>query len=403
MKIKRYEAIDMQEAINQIKQDLGPDALILSVKKIRRGCKAFSLFSRPILEVTAAHDIPPPGELPQKQEYYGTELLLESLQREFMELKTLLLPKSYEREIYTELRELKELISLLRPKNGSGSSPTSPTLLSQHLIAQGIDSPIAHELLLRVRKHLKNKRKIKPDQLRLLLLNEAQNMLPTRPAHEGQRVMVLLGPTGVGKTTTIAKLAGEYGLVKKQKVTIITIDTYRVASIEQLKIYGNTLGLPVHIALSPSDLKRFLSINNDKDLILIDTHGCNPKDKDQLLEMQRFLPLNPAIENHLVLSITTKEKDLKSIISRFHTIPIHCLLFTKLDESDSYGAIFNQAIWAKKPVSFLTTGQKVPEDIEIATPERITQLALNIPFNLCHEEEPIYGPEAVYGGREIPL
>jgi flagellar biosynthesis protein FlhF len=381
MKIKRYEAVNMQEAINQIKQDLGPDALILSVKKIKRGLKSFNLFSRPILEVTAASDISN-NELPKKQQHNGTELMLESLRKEFVELKTHLLPKFYDKEVYTELQELKELIYSLRPKNGSAPPPTSLNLLYQNLVAQGIDSSVAHELLFKLGKHFKRKKNMKGDQLKGFLLSEAQDMLPTLTTPEGQRIMTLLGPTGVGKTTTIAKLAGEYALVKKRRVTMITIDTYRVASIEQLKIYGNSLGLPVHTALSPSDLKRCLTLNKDKDLILIDTYGYSPKDWEQLLEMKRFLPSGSTIENHLVLSITTKEEDLKRIISRFHSIPIHCLLFTKLDESDSYGAIFNHAVWA-------------------ATPERITQLALNNPSNLFHEEEFTYDPEAEYRPRKI--
>jgi flagellar biosynthesis protein FlhF len=390
MKIKRYEVIDMSEAIRQIREDLGPDALILSVKKIKKGSKVFGFFSRPLLEVTAAGDIPYDPS-PKRPSYQGTELLLETIKQEFTELKTSLLPRLIEKEVHCQLQEFKDLLSSLRPDRPYTSSVTNPKNLYQYLVSQGVDCLVAQELVLRMGRHLNKKRnrKVGP-QLLDLLLDEVQKMLPRFPITEGQRIMVLLGPTGVGKTTTIAKLAGEYTFTKGKKVAVITTDTYRIASIEQLKTYGNTLGIPIHTALNRSDLQKFIAQNNDKDLILIDTYGCNPRDRGQLLELRQLLPPEASWETHLVLSITTREEDLKNIINRFHTIPIHYLLFTKLDEGCSYAAIINQPLQTKKPVSFLTTGQRVPEDIEIATPERIAHLVLNMPFNISFEEELAY-------------
>jgi flagellar biosynthesis protein FlhF len=180
----------------------------------------------------------------------------------------------------------------------------------------------------------------------------------------------------VGKTTTAAKLAAVYALEKKMKVALITIDTYRIAAAEQLKVYAGIMGLPFKRVSSAKELSQTLAQFADMDLILIDTAGRSQRDQLQLKELKSFLRQSFAVEVCLVMSITHKEDTLSATGRQFELLPIDSIIFTKLDEVYSYGSIVNQLYRMKKPLSYLTTGQRVPEDIEIATRERIIPLIL---------------------------
>jgi flagellar biosynthesis protein FlhF len=197
------------------------------------------------------------------------------------------------------------------------------------------------------------------------------DLTPGRP-----RIVAFVGPTGVGKTTTIAKLAVQYALDKKKKVAMVTIDTYRIAAVEQLKIYAKIIDLPFRPVSSPEELNQVLAEFADQDLVLIDTAGRSQRDQSQIKEIRNFLKQSFPVEISLVMSITHKEDTLSAINHQFGFLPIDNIIFTKLDESYTYGSIINQLFKMKKPLSYLTTGQKVPEDIEIATKERIISLVL---------------------------
>jgi len=193
-----------------------------------------------------------------------------------------------------------------------------------------------------------------------------------------KRIIALVGPTGVGKTTTIAKLAAKFSILEKKKVALVTIDTYRVAAVEQLKTYADLLAVPMETASTPKQLQEALLKYEDNDLILVDTAGRSPLDKIAMAELKSFLSICPEIEIFLVLCATTKQTDLWEIIARFSHLPIKQLIFTKLDETLRYGVILNVVSGVRKGLVYVTTGQDVPDDIEVADPIKLAQLILQV-------------------------
>ncbi|AJE02383.1 flagellar biosynthesis protein FlhF [Geobacter pickeringii] len=192
----------------------------------------------------------------------------------------------------------------------------------------------------------------------------------------GPRIIALVGPTGVGKTTTVAKLAALYSLREGHRAALITIDNFRVGAVEQLKTYSRIMGVPIEVAATPAELEAAIELHSDKELILIDTAGRSPKDMEKIGELKGFLESKFAIEIHLCLAATTRDRELQEIVERFGVLPISRVIFTKLDESESYGCIVNAHLRTKFPLSFFTTGQRVPEDLEIATAGRLAGLVL---------------------------
>lgn len=190
-----------------------------------------------------------------------------------------------------------------------------------------------------------------------------------------QRVVVLIGPTGVGKTTTVAKLAANFALVGGLSVGLITVDTYRIAAVDQLKTYAEIIGLPVHVAYSPRELKEGLLKMQGKDLVLIDTAGRSQNNYLQISELKNYLD-DITAEIHLVISATTKPGDVDEIIKAFGQLKIDRVIITKLDETNAYGIILHTCERAKAPLAYVTTGQGVPEDIDVADSEKIARLIL---------------------------
>jgi flagellar biosynthesis protein FlhF len=190
------------------------------------------------------------------------------------------------------------------------------------------------------------------------------------------RVAALVGPTGVGKTTTVAKLAAYAQLHLKQKVALVTLDTYRLAAVDQLQEYARILQVPLHVALTVEDLRSALRFYQDRSLVLIDTPGHSPKDEEVLGQLRGFLDELPNCETHLVLSATTKPRDLTEIAQRYDQLKPSRLIFSKLDETSTYGPILGTLVRVKKPLSYLGTGQEVPEALEMATSRRVADLIL---------------------------
>jgi flagellar biosynthesis protein FlhF len=201
----------------------------------------------------------------------------------------------------------------------------------------------------------------------------------SRGKNEGPRVLTFLGPTGVGKTTTLAKIAGKMKLSKADlKIGLLTLDTFRIAAVQQLQEYARIINAPLRVVNDRNQLEHALEEYHQKDLILIDTAGRSQRDEMQMAELREVLSPYQDFRNLLVLSATTKDGDLIEITKRFSQIPLSGVIFTKLDESTNYGSIFNHAIRFKLPLTYLTTGQNVPDDIEKATRDRLIDLLLNI-------------------------
>jgi flagellar biosynthesis protein FlhF len=190
------------------------------------------------------------------------------------------------------------------------------------------------------------------------------------------QVTALVGPTGVGKTTTIAKLAAYAKLNLKQKVALLTLDTLRTGGIDQLQQYAQVLQVPIHIIITAEDLKNALQFYQDRSLILIDTPGYQQQEGERLEKLGALLEELPLVETHLVLPATAKPRDLAEVAQRFEKLHPSRLIFTKLDETCTYGPILSTLVRAKRPISYLGTGQEVPQDLELATSRRIADLIL---------------------------
>ena len=188
------------------------------------------------------------------------------------------------------------------------------------------------------------------------------------------RIIALVGPTGVGKTTTTAKLAAMYALNRGHKVALITMDIFRVGAVEQLKTYSRIMGVPLEVASTPKELEKAVEKHAECDLILIDTAGRSHKDKDKLDEMKNYLENKIPMEVYLCLSATTKDRELEEILSRFKIFQVSKVVFTKIDESESFGNMVNLLMKSNLQLAYFSTGQRVPEDIEIATPARLAEM-----------------------------
>ncbi|MBI5584057.1 MAG: hypothetical protein HY892_09555 [Deltaproteobacteria bacterium] len=336
MQIRRFEAGNMQEALKRVKAALGPEALILSTRSSRDPHQP----RRPRVEIVAAVDHEP--HLENRRPAVPTDL---------------------------------------RPRN-TGRCAVEPAWdtgrLQEALLASGLAPGWVNPLLRELQAKKTPGAGTLPGRVQERLLQKFSEAVEvTHPGAQGKRAWALVGPTGAGKTTTIAKLAAHFSLKLAKKVTLITVDTYRIGAVEQLQTYGRILGLPLRVASQPEELKPLVEGLGDNELALIDTAGSSPRNTVMFQELQDFLTVSPVIGSHLVLSATTKESDLSSIIARFGCLPLESYVCTKLDETEALIPLFNQLVPQRRPLSYLTSGQRVPEDLEPATKSRIAQLIID--------------------------
>ncbi|MBI3584857.1 MAG: flagellar biosynthesis protein FlhF [Nitrospinae bacterium] len=405
MIVKRFEAVDMQEALKLIKSEMGSNAVILSTKSIRKGGGSFGLFGRPLIEVTAAIDndkkIAAKNEdsKVRKPDPYFSYIssLLSPIKDDINDLKEIMgknppsppFNKGEMGGLKDEVAELKSMMGFIIKHSGMAEDfAIAPEYLIpyQRMLSNGINEKYASDLIDKAQDARGN---IQDENLIIdRLADEIMKSVKTNGSISdekgGRKVIAFIGPTGVGKTTTIAKIAAAETFNKK-KVAIITVDTYRIAAIEQIKIYAKIIGIPVDVVLTPEELRVTIEMHRDKDVILIDTAGRSHKNDTQLLEVSEFFnPLSRfcdsgEMETHLVLGANADERNIEDTIDRFKAVTnIDRLLFTKLDEAGIFGVIYNQSLRTGIPLSYFTTGQKVPEDIEAATSERVADLILQL-------------------------
>ena len=199
------------------------------------------------------------------------------------------------------------------------------------------------------------------------------------PSEEGPRIVLFIGPTGVGKTTTIAKLAGRYCVEEKKKVALLTADTYRIAAAEQLRTYANILETPFRIIYTPEELQAAVEDYWDCDYIFIDTAGRSHQNTDQLEKMKERVAALKRPESYqvfLVLSATTKYRDLQKIADCYGKIADFELIFTKLDETEAVGNLLNMKLYTDAPIAYVTCGQNVPDDMEAFNPQKTVKQIL---------------------------
>ena len=260
--------------------------------------------------------------------------------------------------------------------------PENLMILFQQMKFGGLEEKFARRVVLEAQKNISEEDLQNFSYVKIFLARMLMKIIKTTNGIENieqsQKIVSLIGPTGVGKTTTAAKICSEQILQYKRKVALITVDTMRIAAVEQLRAYAKVINVPLSIVSDKVELDRAISSYADYDVIVIDTGGCSQRDETQMFELRDIFDERGRLHNILVLSATTKDSDTNEITRKFGSMPLDSIVFTKLDESSSYGSIFNHAIRFKKPVSYLTTGQNVPEDIELATKERLVDLLLHI-------------------------
>jgi flagellar biosynthesis protein FlhF len=402
MRIKKFEGDTLQEALAKVKRDFGADAVILQTKKYVKG-GIFGLFGRQRTEVTAGIDInvekpqPQPVQPLRAQQaaakralnpVYGGQSALDSFDThrrvEDISMKN-----------ETLLRELNEGKILLnqqfRPAKEMGAAPQGVSLkngmgrLQKILIDNGVEDNLVYRTLQNINSQLSetqiNNRSFVDNYLYDYISELIQVSGPIKAQKGTTKVVAFIGPTGVGKTTTIAKMAAKYALIEGKSVVMVSADTYRIGADIQLKKYGEIMGIPVEIVLTPADFKKVINKHIDKDLVFFDTAGRSPRNKQHLMELKEFLDVYSPIETHLVMSAVTKYFDAVSIINNFGLVPIHRIMFTKLDETKNYGLLLNLSVSSGGiPISYMTVGQNVPDDLELADPKTIARLVLKGDF-----------------------
>jgi len=440
MLVKTFQAATMAEALRQVKAELGPDAMILSTKKEKQGgiLGFFSKQVVKVTAAIDPHRpaAPPPAvvrERPERERTAKEEFensMLAPLARELRELRERVEQLSKRDEelrqrqpeavatgdenskpgevaginLHTiprqDLEEIKKLLlnTLTRnqggetvqtvqwPGSGSGQPPQEDpavadegqevTPLARELERQGID----HEVMDKIIATINTLPAEQEEQSIAGRLGAAFGRLikftgMLRLKKNAPRIIALVGPTGVGKTTTTAKLAAMYALNRGNKVALVTMDIFRVGAVEQLKTYTKIMGIPLEVASTPKELERAVERHADCDLILVDTAGRSHKDTEKLDEMKVFLE-GIQSDIYLCLSATTKDRELEEILKRFSIFEVSKVVFTKLDECESFGCIVNLLLKANLQIAYFTTGQRVPEDIEVATSDKLAKLIL---------------------------
>ena len=274
-----------------------------------------------------------------------------------------------------ELAQMKTMLATMMAAN----QPKETITIQEALRRQDVRAELCEELSAKIPVADVNLDSADPRAVSVLSGYLAQVMKFTDGLHvgaHGSRVVAFIGTTGVGKTTTLAKAAAHFVLEENLKGALITADTYRISAVEQLKKYAEILGLPVEVVYSAADLRKAIARHRSKDFILVDTAGRSQYNEFQMDELKELIAAHPRMEKHLVVSATTKEEDAAEIMSRFSPCKPDRIIFTKTDETRTIGMVLNLLAGGELPLSFLSNGQSVPDDIIPATAGRLAELLL---------------------------
>jgi len=403
MEIKTFRAKTMQQALNLVRSELGPEATVLHTRELNTGLVSRLLRGQQY-EIAASGDMSTPSRFAQPVAVAAAPVALADVETA---QPVTALPEpvtaqpetdygaryrddfqqqyaSQQTEPATDrgLSELHDLAEQLRQRSGLPTKRQLPETMFQvytDMIESDIEEHVAQQLVERLRSDTKvdtsNETAVRAE-LAQLLEDELSVTGPIQ-ARAGQgKVIALVGPTGVGKTTTIAKLAANYRLRENKRVGLITVDTYRIAAVEQLRTYAEIIDLPMEIVSTPREMREAITRMSDLDLILMDTAGRSPRDEVKIQELKSMLAEAEPDEVHLVLSAVGGARSLVSTAERFATVGTTALLVTKLDEATVLGNLLSVTRKCELPISYLTDGQNVPDDIQVAQPRKLAEMIL---------------------------
>ena len=381
MQVKRYEVASMNEAMTKIKNDLGPDAVILSARKIGSGRKE-------AFEVMAARDenthLPNNVSIgkedsPKVHEPIPHEDVFAFFRAELKEIRESIKDLHKQNSLNSELAEMKETMNsffdILGMRKGKAPQDLNRKVYL-HLLGNGFSQAASCRIVEAMNQAASRTAQLSEADALKLAEKHIMNSLPVvSETGEEKRIKMFIGPTGVGKTTTLAKLAARYSIMKKMNVGLITTDNYRIAAAEQLETYAKIMGLRMEKASTRETFEKALRVLADKDIILVDTPGRARPDDGYLNKIEEAIP-DQAIERNLLINATGSEDHLDNIVTGYSRFRIDHLIVTKIDESRRFGRLYDVISSTNKPVTYLTCGQNVPQDIEEVTPARIADLML---------------------------
>ncbi len=365
MNMKKYKADTMVNAMKKVRADFGDDAVILSSNVVYS--KGFlGLFKKKSVEVIAGYDTP------KEQVERKVEPMIMPTPNPKLDEST--------SQLKQEMREMKKMLKTMQHSSKMGRFPDEFQPILTYLRQQGMTNDVINEIGDSMFNYVKETKEDLPFEKQIehvkRFFERRLAELPFGGISLEKKYINVLGPTGVGKTTTIAKIAARVLLEKKKKVGFITTDTYRIAAIEQLRTYANLLQAPVEVVYNAADFKQAIDKFADLDFVFIDTAGRNYKEAKFVEDLKEVVDFSLDMETFLVLSVTSKEEDMSVIIDQFQAFPIEKFIFTKIDETNSLGSLFNLMRNYHRGIAYYTNGQEVPEDLEEATQENIIDLLL---------------------------
>lgn len=395
----------MPEAMKQIRAELGHDAVILNSKMVTTG-GFLGFFKKQNIEVIAAIDEvvqaerrmqsePPrvkvkPMVKPQSQPaMMEKEVVHPSISKADINIST---PpstqgksdaaKKFDGDMIAEIASLKKMLQSITEHQTEIPLPEPIQKCGHDLLEQEVPKDMRDELVSSLlQKWYSNESVGNEREVKKWLRQELYNRLSTLSfggVTFTKKFINLVGPTGVGKTTTLAKIAAECTLKYKKKVALITTDTYRIAAIDQLKTYAKILNVPLEVCYSIEDYKQACEAFADYDIVLIDTAGRNFRNQQYVEDLKKVVDFDHDMETYLVLALTAKQKDMMDIYEQFSLIKINKFIFTKADETSTYGAMLHMMRTSHIGVAYITNGQNVPDDMISASREQVTNLILGV-------------------------
>jgi flagellar biosynthesis protein FlhF len=393
MNLQTFQAATMAQALTQVKAIMGTEAVILHTRTFQKN-RWLGLRRQEMVEITAGRGMrfperparrpQPPAPLAYNRDINGGSAYSTSKPQ----AKLLEMPVAQAAAMAAVAQEMGDLKAMVKDLvQRAKCTPAAPDLPEDlvnsylQLIESQVADDLARDIIKSLQTQLRPEHRIHKEFVRQKLAEQLEKMIPEsspirRTKTVGPHIVALIGPTGVGKTTTIAKLAAHLKLREKRKIGLITIDTYRIAAVDQLRKYAEILGAPLKAVATSGDLREAIASMHDCEFVLIDTAGRSPNDAMKLSELKSFLAAASPDEVHLVLSTTASQACVELAINRFADVRVDRIIFTKLDEAAHLGVVLNVAKKLNKSLSYITTGQDVPDDIEVGERSRLAKLIL---------------------------